>query len=236
MKHSMFARFVHEYCKNRVAVVALVVLLFIVFMALFAPFVAPQDPYMRALLKMRDAKLVPGAIGSAGYVHWLGTDMFGRDMYSTILYGLRISLQIGLASCAIAFAIGIVVGCSAAYIGGRFENFIMRVVDLQLSFPAILLAMVISAILGPGRWQLTLALVFAQYAYFTRTAHGSALAESRKDYIEAALSIPLGSWRVVTRYILPNAIPPLIVVAMVQSASAILLEATLSFLGVGLPA
>jgi peptide/nickel transport system permease protein len=111
----------------------------------------------------------------------------------------------------------------------------MRLVDLQLSFPAILLAFVMAALLGQGRYQLILALIFAQYAYFARTAHGAAAAERQKDYVEAALSIPLSPWRVVLKHMLPNSLPPLIVVATVQIASAISLEATLSFLGVGLP-
>ena len=111
----------------------------------------------------------------------------------------------------------------------------MRIVDLQLSFPAILLAFVVAALLGQGKSQLIVALVFSQYAYFVRTAHGAASAERHKDYVEAALSIPMSGWFVVTRHILPNSLPPLIVVATVQVAAAISLEATLSFLGVGLP-
>lgn len=111
----------------------------------------------------------------------------------------------------------------------------MRLVDLQLSFPAILLAFVVAALLGQGKGQLIVALVFSQYAYFVRTAHGAAAVERNKDYVEAALSVPMSGWFVVTRHILPNALPPLIVVATVQVASAISLEATLSFLGVGLP-
>eukprot|EP01132_Coremiostelium_polycephalum_P006352 gene6352-7903_t len=184
---------------------------------------------------MRDARRAPGYIGTGGYTHILGTDSQGRDLFSAILYGLRISLEMGLLAGAIAFSIGALVGCTAAYVGGRFEALVMRLVDLQLSFPAILLAFVVAALLGQGKGQLIVALVFSQYAYFVRTAHGAAAVERNKDYVEAALSVPMSGWFVVTRHILPNALPPLIVVATVQVASAISLEATLSFLGVGLP-
>jgi peptide/nickel transport system permease protein len=236
MRHdSPVARFWADFSRSPVAVLAAVVVLVIILLALCAPLVTPQDPYDLANLVLRDARRAPGYVGTGGYSHWLGTDSQGRDLYSAIVYGLRISLQMGVIASGSAFAIGAVVGCAAAYIGGRFEAIVMRIVDLQLSFPAILLAFVIAAVLGQGKYQLILALVFAQYAYFVRTAHGAAAAERQKDYVEAALSIPLSSWHVVTRHILPNAMPPLIVVATVQVASAIALEATLSFLGVGLP-
>jgi peptide/nickel transport system permease protein len=141
----------------------------------------------------------------------------------------------GLVAGAIAFLIGSTLGTTAAYAGGRAEALIMRFVDLQLSFPPILLALVLAALLGQGKSQLVAALVTAQYAYFARTAHGAASAERAKDYVEAALSTPLPARTVVFRHILPNCLPPLIVVATVQVANAVALEATLSFLGLGLP-
>jgi peptide/nickel transport system permease protein len=134
-----------------------------------------------------------------------------------------------------ALIFGALLGTTAAYFGGRIEAFIMRIVDLQLSFPAILLALMLSALLGKGMPQLVAALVSAQYAYFARTAHGAAAVERGKDYVEAALSTPLPAYIVVFRHILPNCLPPLIVVATVQIANSISLEATLSFLGLGLP-
>lgn len=227
--------FIADYIRSPMAVIAGIVVLLIVFLAIFAPLIAPQDPYDLTSLVLRDARRAPGYVGQGGYMHWLGTDGQGRDVFSAILYGLRISLQMGLIAGAVAFAIGAFVGSTAAYLGGRWEAFVMRVVDLQLSFPAILLAFVVAALLGQGKWQLIIALVFSQYAYFVRTAHGAASAERNKDYVEAALSVPMSGWFVVTRHILPNSLPPLIVVATVQIASAISLEATLSFLGVGLP-
>lgn len=228
-------RFFSEFAENKVALVAAIIVLAIVVLALLAPLVAPQDPYDLASLTLRDARRPPGYVGTQGYTHLLGTDAQGRDLLSAILYGLRISLQMGLVAGAIAFALGATIGTTAAYLGGRVEAVLMRIIDLQLSFPAILLAFVLAALLGQGRWPLTAALVAAQYAYFARTAHGAAVAERQKDYVEAALSTPLPGRTVVLRHILPNCMAPLLVVGTVQVASAISLEATLSFLGVGLP-
>ncbi len=231
----MFKRFWIEYRDNRVAVAALGVALLMLAAALLAPWIAPQDPYDLASLRLMDSRKPPGFVNAEGFTYLLGTDAQGRDVLSAILHGLRLSVQISLIAGAIAFTVGATLGASAAFAGGRFEALIMRVVDLQLSFPAILLALVISAVLGQGRWQMIAALVAAQYAYFARTAHGAAVAERSKDYVEAALSTPLPAARVVLRHILPNCLPPLIVVATVQVANAISLEATLSFLGLGLP-
>ncbi|MCU4181434.1 ABC transporter permease [Bosea sp. BH3] len=232
---SPVARFWAEFRESKVAVAALAVVVLMIGLALLAPLVAPQDPYDLANLSLSDARRPPGFVGSGGYTHWLGTDAQGRDLLSAILYGLRISLQMGLVAGALAFTLGVALGIGAAYAGGRREAFIMRVIDLQLAFPAILLALVLSAMLGQGKLQLIAALAAAQYAYFARTAHGAASAERGKDYVEAVLSTPLPPMRVVWRHIFPNCLPPLIVVATVQVASAIALEATLSFLGVGLP-
>jgi peptide/nickel transport system permease protein len=230
-----FAVFWSEFGENRIAVAALGVVVLVVLLAVFAPLVAPQDPYDLAKLTLRDARRPPGFVGAAGYVHWLGTDAQGRDMFSAILFGLKISLQISVSAGLIALTVGATLGAAAAFLGGRTEALIMRIIDLQLSFPAILLALVLAAILGQGKTQLAIALIAAQYAYFARTAHGAAVAERSKEYIEAALSVPLPVRTVIFRHILPNCLPPLIVVATVQIANAIALEATLSFLGLGLP-
>jgi peptide/nickel transport system permease protein len=224
-----------EFRQNRVAVAALVVVTAIALVALLAPLIAPQNPYDLAKLVLMDARRPPGYVGSNGTMHILGTDAQGRDLFSAILYGLRISIEIGVLAGMVALTFGALLGTSAAYFGGRIEAFIMRVVDLQLSFPAILLALMLSALLGKGMTQLVAALVTAQYAYFARTAHGAASVERSKDYVEAALSTPLPAFIVVFRHILPNCLPPLIVVATVQIANSISLEATLSFLGLGLP-
>lgn len=232
---SPLRRFLAEFAESRIALVALAVVVAIVTLAVLAPLVAPQDPYDTANLSFADARRPPGFVGSGGYVHLLGTDAQGRDLLSAILYGLRISLEMGLAAGSVAFAAGASLGILAAYAGGRTETAIMRFVDLQLSFPAILLALVLVALLGQGKGQLIAALVAAQYAYFARTAFGAAATERRKDYIEAAAATPLSARRIVLRHLVPNALPPLIVVATVQVANAIALEATLSFLGLGLP-
>ncbi|SFP98705.1 ABC transporter permease [Tranquillimonas alkanivorans] len=224
-----------DYRRSPVAVVSLAVIVVLLFVSFGAPLVSPQDPYDMAALDWMDAFLGPGTVGSGGYVHVLGTDNAGRDMLSAIFYGLRTSFVIGLSAGALALTIGICVGLTAAYFGGRIEALLMRIVDLQLSMPAILLALVLVAVLGQGIGQIVLALVVAQYAYFARTTHGAATVERGKDYIEAARSTPLPTRRVLFRHLLPNVMPPLIVVATVQVASAIALEATLSFLGVGLP-
>ena len=232
---SPIGRFWMEFRENRTAVVSLAVVGILALLALLAPLIAPQDPYDLATLSLMDARRPPGFVGSGGYTHLLGTDPQGRDLLSAIMYGLRVSIQIGLAAGGVALTIGTVLGILAAYIGGRLETLIMRTVDLQLSFPAILLALVLVALLGQGKAQLIGALVAAQYAYFARTAYAAATAERRKDYIEAALATPLSGRRVVLRHLLPNCLPPLIVVATVQIANSISLEATLSFLGLGLP-
>ena len=224
-----------EFKSNRIALTALVLVLVILVLAFLAPWITPQDPYELSKLVLMDARRPPGHVGASGIVHWLGTDAQGRDILSAIVYGLRVSIQISLTAGVIAFALGATLGAVAAYFGGRLESLIMRIIDLQLSFPAILLALVLAAILGQGKWPLITALVTAQYAYFARTTHGAAATERSKDYVEAALSTPLPASRVVFRHILPNCLPPLIVVATVQIANAIALEATLSFLGLGLP-
>ncbi|MGY9046437.1 peptide ABC transporter permease [Puniceibacterium antarcticum] len=224
-----------DYCRSPIAVVALVVILVLLFVSFGAPLVSPQDPYDMAALDWLDAFLRPGDIGSGGYVHILGTDNAGRDMLSAIFYGLQTSFIIGLSAGALALLIGVTIGLCAAYFRGWVETVLMRIVDLQLSMPAILLALVLVAVLGQGVPQIIGALVVAQYAYFARTTHGAATVERGKDYIEAAQSTPLPTSRVLFAHLLPNVLPPLIVVATVQVASAIALEATLSFLGVGLP-
>jgi peptide/nickel transport system permease protein len=224
-----------RYKKSKIAMISLGVLLLCVAMAVLAPWVTPQNPFDLSAITLMDSRLPPGEAGSGGYVHLLGTDSDGRDMYSAIIYGLRISMVIGLASGMIALVIGTVLGLAAGFLGGKTEGLIMRIVDLQLSFPPLMLALVLAAALGQGKGQVIIALVTAQYAYFARTVYGSTLAENKKEYIEAAAATPLPTRKIMFSHLLPNVLPPLIVVATVQIASSIVLEATLSFLGVGLP-
>jgi peptide/nickel transport system permease protein len=230
-----FRRLAREFFSNRVATAAFAVLLTLILLALFAPLIAPQNPYDLAKVTVLDARLAPGERGSAGFVMWLGADGAGRDMWSAMLYGLRISLGVGVASGAIALAIGTAIGLLAAYRGGWLDALIMRLVDLQLSFPAILVALILVAILGRGADKVMIALILVQWAYYARTVRGSALVERRKEYIEAAHCLALPARRIVFRHLLPNVVAPMIVVGTLQTAHAISLEATLSFLGVGLP-
>jgi peptide/nickel transport system permease protein len=228
-------RLASEFFASRVATGAFAALLAIVLMALFAPWLAPQNPYDLATVTVMDARLAPGERGSAGFLMGLGADGAGRDMWSAILYGLRISLGVGIASGVVALAIGTAVGLAAAYRGGWLDALIMRIVDLQLSFPAILVALILVAILGRGADKVMIALILVQWAYYARTVRGSALVERRKEYIEAAQCLALPRARIVFRHLLPNCLAPMIVVGTLQTAHAISLEATLSFLGVGLP-
>ena len=224
-----------EFFRSPVATGAFGLLLLIIFFALLAPLLSPQNPYDLAKVTVMDARLEPGQTGSAGFNMWLGADGAGRDMWSAMLYGLRISLGVGAASGVVALAIGTAVGLLAAYRGGWLDALIMRVVDLQLSFPAILVALILVAILGRGADKVMIALILVQWAYYARTVRGSALVERRKEYIEAAQCLDLPPRRIVFRHLLPNVIAPMIVVGTLQTAHAISLEATLSFLGVGLP-
>ena len=229
------ARFIADFCESRVAIAGAVLLAIILFIALFAPFISPQNPYDLAQLDLLDAKLEPGAKLGNGKTALLGTDDQGRDMLAGIFYGLRISLFVGVAATVLALLIGATVGMVAAYVGGRTENVLMRIADIQLSFPPILVALVLLALLGQGLGKIIAALVTVQWAYYARTVRGAALVERRKEYIEAAQVLALPPARIVFRHLLPNCMPPLIVIATVQVASAITLEATLSFLGLGLP-
>jgi peptide/nickel transport system permease protein len=228
-------RLAREFFSSRVATAAFALLLLIIVLALFAPLLAPQNPYDLAKVTVLDARLAPGERGSAGFVMWLGADGAGRDMWSAMLYGLRISLGVGVASGVIALALGTAIGLAAAYRGGWLDALIMRLVDLQLSFPAILVALILVAILGRGADKVMIALILVQWAYYARTVRGSALVERRKEYIEAAHCLALPPRRIVFRHLLPNVVAPMIVVGTLQTAHAISLEATLSFLGVGLP-
>jgi peptide/nickel transport system permease protein len=230
-----FQRFRAEFFESRIATAALAVFLIIVLLAILAPWITPQNPYDLAQVSVMDGRLPPGSEAFDGYTMWLGSDGSGRDLYSAILYGLRISLTVGLASGVIALLIGMAIGLIAAYAGGRIEAIIMRIVDLQLSFPASLVALMMVAALGKGVDKIILALVIAQWAYYARTVRATALVERGKEYVEAAQCLGISRFRIVFRHILPNCMAPLIVVGTVQTASAISLEATLSFLGVGLP-
>ena len=203
--------------------------------ALLAPYLAPQNPYDLMSLSIMDNRLPPGSTSMTGTVYWLGTDNQGRDMLSAILYGLRLSLLVGLSATAMACTIGVSVGLLAAYAGGIVETLLMRLVDFFLGFPTILVALVLLAVMGRGVDKVVIAIVVVQWANYARIMRASALVERRKEYIEAAENLGFPAWRIMLMHLLPNCLGPILVWATIHVASAIALEATLSFLGVGVP-
>jgi peptide/nickel transport system permease protein len=230
-----FRRFLADFFASRTATWALFFLILIVLTALFAPWISSQNPYDLARIDFRDGRLSPGSVGRTGETYWLGTDDQGRDMVSAIFYGLRISLIVGAASGVSALLLGTALGIVAAYVGGRTESAIMRTADIFFAFPTILIALVLLAALGRGLDKVVVALVAKEWSLFARIAHGAARGEREREYIEAARCLGLSAPRIVFRHLLPNCSPPLLVFFTVNVANAILLEATLSFLGVGLP-
>ncbi len=231
---------------NPVAIGAAIVALIMILGALFAPWVAPHRPFDLASLSLMDSLKPPAWLGEGELRYPLGTDDQGRDVLSTILYGSRISLLVGLASVAVAMILGVGLGLVSGYVGGRLDAFIMRVADVQLSFPAILIALLID---GSARamlprdshsdWLAISVLVgsigLANWVQYARTVRGSTLVEQGKEYVQAARVMGVGSFRIMIRHVLPNVMGPVLVIATINVAQAIITEATLSFLGVGVP-
>ena len=210
-------------------------LILIVASAVFAPLIAPTNPYDLSTVSILDGRLEPGEEMFDGTIAWLGTDGAGRDVLSSILYGLRTSLTVAISSALIALTIGLSVGLTSAFYGGRIDAFLMRVVDIQLSFPAILVALVLLALLGKGIDKVIIALAIVQWALYARTVRAAAMVERRKEYFEAATCLELSNTRIIWKHLLPNSVSSLIVLATLQTAHSISIEATLSFLGVGVP-
>ncbi|HEU4621489.1 MAG TPA: ABC transporter permease [Burkholderiaceae bacterium] len=232
----MWRSFISRYAQSKLALAGAFILGLLVVAAIVAPWLAPQNPYDLAQLDILDARLAPGEASSDGArTYWFGTDEQGRDMVSAMLYGLRISLGVGISATLVALIVGVALGLIAGYVGGRTDALIMRLADLQLAFPPILLALILIAVLRPGIVNVVIALVAVQWAYYARTARSSALVERGKEYVKAAMGLGLSSSRIMFKHVLPNCLPPVIVIAAVQVASAILLEATLSYLGLGVP-
>ena len=235
---------VHSFWQSKLTVVAAVVTLLIVFGALFAPWVAPHDPFDVKTLSLLNSH-VPPAWATGGDARFLlGTDDQGRDVFSTILYGSRLSLAVGMMSVLFAAALGITLGLLAGYAGGFADTLIMRAADVQLTFPAILIALLIDgtahALFGQYSdesatvWVLVLAIGLSFWVQYARTVRGSTFVERNKDYVLAARLIGIHPGLILLRHILPNVIGPVLVIATINLALAIILEATLSFLGVGL--
>lgn len=206
-----------------------------ILLALTASIIAPQNPYDPLQIYGWEASSPPGTAGSGGYIYLLGTDGLGRDIMSTILYGLRISLIVAVTSTAIAALIGLAAGVSAAYLGKWVDAVIMRIVDLQLSLPTILVALIAIVTLGPGIDRIILAIIIVQWAVYARIARGIALSEISKPYLDAARLLRLPTRRIIFLHLLPNSIAPAITLIPIELGHAVALEATLSFLGLGVP-
>jgi peptide/nickel transport system permease protein len=232
---TLYGRALQGLIRSPKAIVAAIVCVLLLLAAAFGPWFAPQNPYDLMQISIVDAKLPPGSESMSGGTYWLGTDGQGRDMLSAMIYGLRTSLAVGVVSGVIALGVGTTLGLVAAYFGGRIDTLIMRLVDLMLGFPTILVALMLLALIGQGIGKVMLALVLVQWALFARAVRGAALVEKGKEYVEAAVSLDLSKPRILFGHLLPNCLPPLIVIGTLQVANAISAEATLSFLGIGLP-
>ncbi|MCG7494307.1 ABC transporter permease [Thalassobius sp. Cn5-15] len=217
------------------ALAGLIGITIFVLLAIFAPLIAPQDPYDQAQLDILDGLLPPGSTLWDGTPSLLGTDALGRDILSAVLYGLRISLFVALVAVIVGSAIGVFMGLLAAMKGGWVETAIMRAVDLKMSFPGILLALMVLAVFGSGIDKVIIALIIGAWASEARLVRAVALSELKKEYIDAARLAGLSDWRIMGRFLFPNSISPVLVVLPMSISGAIGAEATLSFLGVGVP-
>ncbi len=214
---------------------AAILLACLVLLAILAPFITLQNPYDLSSLSVMDNRLPPGSSSMTGMTYWLGTDAQGRDMVSAILYGLRTSLLVGLLSTLGAMIIGVTAGLFAAQIGGFVDTIIMRFVDFMLGFPSILVALVLLASVGRGIDKVIFAIIVVQWAQYARLMRASAMVERRKEYIEAAVNFGLPTRHIMLAHLLPNSVGSVLVMSTISIAGAITLEATLSFLGVGVP-
>ncbi len=236
----------YSFRHSPVIVVAAVIAIVLIGACMLAPLIAPYDPFNPATLNLMDGFLKPNSVADSGTYHLLGTDSQGRDVFSAILYGGRISIFVGFLATLFALAIGITVGLFAGYLGGKTDALIMRIADVQLTFPAILIALLVFGVargLIPPQhhnevaiWVLIVAIGLANWAQFARTVRGAAMVEKQKDYVQAARIIGIRPALILKRHVLPNVMGPVLVLATINLALAILEEATLSFLGVGVPA
>ena len=235
----------YSFRHSPVAIVAAVVAFVMVFAALFAHWVAPHNPFDLATINLMDASLPPVWQDAGNARFFLGTDDQGRDVLSAILYGMRVSLLIGLASVLLSIVLGVGLGLLSGYVGGKVDAFIMRVCDVMLSFPAILVALLIDGVFRAALpreahgdvafFVLVLAIALSGWVQYARTVRGSTLVEKNKEYVQAARVIGVSPLMIMFKHVLPNVTGPVLVLATVHIAAAILTEATLSFLGVGVP-
>ena len=235
-KHiSLLHRMKIIFAGHPIAIAGLVGFIFFILVALLAPWISPQNPYDLMVLDIMDGLLPPLSKLGNGTTAWLGTDALGRDILSSIMYGLRISLFVAFVAVTIGTIIGVILGLLAAINGGWVETIIMRAVDLKVSFPGILLALMLLAIFGTGVDKIIYALIIGVWASKARLTRSSALSEMQKEYIDAARLSGIPNWRIMLRFLLPNSIAPVLVVVPMALSGAIGAEATLSFLGVGVP-
>jgi peptide/nickel transport system permease protein len=235
----------HSFRSEKIVMVAAAITLAMVLAALLAPLIAPHSPYDLRTISIMDSNMPPRFAEGGDPKFLLGTDNQGRDIYSVILYGLRISLFVGFMSVLLAMSIGITLGLVAGYFGGRVDAIIMRIADIQLTFPAILTALLVDGVLsvviginkaeGGKVWILVLAIGLSYWVQYARTVRGSTLVERNKDYVQAARLIGISPIAIMARHLLPNVLSPVMVIATINLALAIITEATLSFLGAGMP-
>jgi peptide/nickel transport system permease protein len=235
----------YSFRRSKVTVVATIVLVLLVLAAVFAPLIAPQNPFDIGNLDLLDSELPPAWMEGGNPAYWLGTDTQARDVLSAIIYGLRISLFVGFASVALAAALGVFLGLVGGYVGGLLDAVIMRIADVLLSFPAILVALLINGVLRgilQGGEQASTAIIvlvasisLTSWVQYARTVRGSTMVERQREYVQAARTIGVGRLRIMLTHILPNVLGPVLVIATINLGMAVLTEATLSFLGVGMP-
>ncbi len=219
--------------KARWPILAIIILSVMFFLALFGPQIAPKDPNRQTLILRLQAPMTPNAEGVVDFP--LGTDALGRDVLSRVIYGARISLFVGMASVVIGGFIGTTAGIVSGYLGGRVDDIIMRLADIQLAFPFILLTIMVLVVLGTGVLNLIVVLGVSQWVTYARIARAQTIAQREREYVEAARSAGARDWHIMALTILPNILAPLIVIASFNVASVILAEASLSFLGLGVP-
>ncbi len=234
----------YSFRTSPVAIVAAVIAFICLFCALFAEFVAPHNPFDLATLELADARLPPAWDAEGRATYPLGTDDQGRCILSALMFGSRISLLVGLASVVVSVVVGVGLGLLSGFVGGKIDAFIMRVCDVMLSFPAILIALLIDGVgraMFPNAHEsiafgvLVLAISLTGWVQYARTVRGSTLVERNKEYVQAARVIGVSQFRIMVRHVLPNVMGPVLVLATIQIPQAVLIEATLSFLGVGVP-
>ncbi|AGH81397.1 peptide ABC transporter permease [Psychromonas sp. CNPT3] len=237
--------FIYYFLKDKTAMLSFAFFLAFLMAAIFAPLIAPTNPYDLMSIDLMDSELPPSWLVDGDERFLLGTDDQGRDILSTILYGSRLSLTIGFCAVALQLVLGIIIGLSSGYFGGKIDSFLMRFADVQLSFSTMMVAIIFSAIFkatfGAEFYSeyavliLVIIIGVAEWPQYARTIRASVLAERNKEYVEAAKVMGLDSFRIMFRHILPNCLSPILVISTVQIANAIMSEAALSFLGLGLP-